>query len=85
MKKVYLVKERLITSSHKDKLYCGLSYYSSYKKAKLDFEKRRVKHSNKEIAYENVEKGTFLIDETIIFKIDEDYNFEIKLESHDVN
>lgn len=45
MKSVYLVKERTILKGLKGE-YCGVAYYSSYRKALKDY-KRRIEEKEK--------------------------------------
>lgn len=84
MKSVYLVKERTILRDNKGS-YCGIAYYSTYKKALKDFNERIEDKSkfNKKVNNLNLTES-YLKTHITEIEIYEDYILEIVLEQHEV-
>lgn len=83
MKYVYLVQERTLTDENDNKQYNGVAYYSSYKKALKDFNKRMELYEK----YELVDKFDIVDSLTThirLFKMKDNYYKNIVLLKHNV-
>lgn len=84
MKNVYLVKERSMINGRKNE-FCGIAYYSSYKKALQDYKEREEQKSNfYSKIYDRTILDAYFKTHEAIFQIDENHEFQIILEQHEV-
>lgn len=83
MKYVYLVQERNFREGNKGE-FCGVAYYTSYKKALSDFDNRVERYKSCELIDSVDEKGNFLVTHIREFKWDEVFKTEIQLLKYEV-